>query len=299
MQLRPISGGMQFANIHGIIRGVTVAGVDSSVENQTNEKPTPQQNGSGSLRQTPGAQLIWKKDDSREQTRFVGQLSAENMADVLQQWGVTDFIESQTARYQVDLTWPGAPQHFSIAELKGDVELSLQNGRFKRNSGTGSEGLLRLFGLVNFDTLARRLRLDFSDLYKSGLAYDQLQGKVTFDNGKLSFTEPLQVDSPSSRLQMVGSIHLLDETIDTRLIATLPVAGNLTFLAALATGLPAAAGVYVISKIFQKQVDQATSISYRIRGSWDEPEIKFDRLFESESSLREGMDNGDELKTSP
>lgn len=299
MQLRPISGGMQFANIHGIIRGVTVAGVDSSVENQTNEKPTPQQNGSGSLRQTPGAQLIWKKDDSREQTRFVGQLSAENMADVLQQWGITDFIESQTARYQVDLTWPGAPQHFSIAELKGDVELSLQNGRFKRNSGTGSEGLLRLFGLVNFDTLARRLRLDFSDLYKSGLAYDQLQGKVTFDNGKLFFTEPLQVDSPSSRLQMAGNIHLINETIDTRLIATLPVAGNLTFLAALATGLPAAAGVYVISKIFQKQVDQATSISYRIRGSWDEPEIKFDRLFESESSLRESMNNGEDLEISP
>lgn len=300
VQLRPITGGMQFTNIHGIIRGITVAGAEQPVESSTTEKTTLSQNGvNNSPPKAAGAKLIWKKDELREQTRFIGRLSAENMAEVLQQWGIADFIESQSASYKADLSWPGAPQQFSIAELKGDVELSLENGRFKRNSGTGSEGLLRLFGVVNFDTLARRLRLDFSDLYKSGLAYDQLQGKVTFDNGKLSFTEPLQVDSPSSRLQMAGSIHLLDETIDTRLIATLPVAGNLTFLAALATGLPAAAGVYVISKIFQKQVDQATSISYRIRGSWDEPEIKFDRLFESESSLRESMNNGEDPETSP
>lgn len=294
VQLRPIAGGTQFTNIHGIIRGVTVAGVDSSVG-----KSAEKNGAADTQQQASGAQLIWQKEDTGEQTRFVGQLSAENMADVLQQWGITEFIESQSASYRVDLTWPGAPQRFSIAALKGNMALSLENGSFKRNSGTGGEGLLRLFGLVNFDTLARRLRLDFSDLYKSGLTYDRLQGKVNFDNGNLSFTEPLQVDSPSSRLQMGGNINLINETIDTRLIATLPVAGNLTFLAALATGLPAAAGVYVISKIFQKQVDQATSISYRIRGSWDEPEIKFDRLFESESSLREGMDNGDELKTSP
>ena len=164
----------------------------------------------------------------------------------------------------------------------------------------GSDGFLRLVALVNFDTLARRLRMDFSDLYKSGLAYDELRGSVNFDTGKLIFTEPLQMSSPSSQLQMAGSINLVDETIDSRLVATLPVAGNLTFLAALATGLPAAAGVYVVSKIFKKQVDQATSISYRIRGSWDEPEMKFDRLFESETSLRNSVsENGDTLTASP
>jgi len=142
---------------------------------------------------------------------------------------------------------------------------------------------------VNFDSLARRLRLDFSDLYKSGLAYDQIQGQVSFKNGMIFFVEPLQMQSPSSRMQMAGSINLIDETIDTRLIAALPVAGNLTFLAAFATGLPAAAGIYLVSKIFRKQVDQATSVSYSISGSWDEPRMKFDRLFESESSLRDSV----------
>src|SRR5690606_14012152 len=74
----------------------------------------------------------------------------------------------------------------------------------------------------------------------------------------------------------------------------LPVAGNLTFLAAFATGLPAAAGIYLVSKIFRKQVDQATSVSYSIKGSWDEPRMKFYRLFESESSLRDSVTNPDQ-----
>ena len=58
--------------------------------------------------------------------------------------------------------------------------------------------------------------------------------------------------------------------------------------------------MYVVSKIFKKQVDQATSISYRIRGSWDEPEMKFDRLFESETSLRNSVgENGEPVSDTP
>lgn len=271
LEIHPDSQGAVIDNIRGNIRGITISGMD------------PAKNSA----QPSGAQLIWRINDSGTQTRFIGLLSAENMGDVLAQWGKPDIIESHSASYQVDLTWPGAPQQFALVNLQGTVDLLMQDGRFKRNASAGSDGFLRLLALVNFDSLARRLRLDFSDLYKSGLAYDQLRGTLSFDRGKLLFSEPLLMESPSSRLQMAGSINLQDETINTRLVATLPVAGNLTFLAALATGLPAAAGVFLISKIFKKQVDQATSISYRIRGSWDEPEMKFDRLFESEDSLRD------------
>jgi hypothetical protein len=46
----------------------------------------------------------------------------------------------------------------------------------------------------------------------------------------------------------------------------------------------------LVSKLFKKQVDQATSVSYSIKGSWNEPKIRFDRLFESEKSLRDSVD---------
>jgi uncharacterized protein YhdP len=288
LQLRPDDKGALFDNIRGNIRGLAVGGIQA----RRSENDSPAR-----VNQR-GAQLYWLVDDKGARTRFIGSLSAGDMADVMRAWNKPDMIESTSANYQVDLTWPGAPGEFALVNLDGDIELLLKEGRFTRNTGAG-DGILRLFALVNFDSLARRLRLDFSDLYKSGLTYDEMRGKLQFADGKIYFVEPLQVQSPSSRLQMAGSINLYDETIDARLVAALPVAGNLTFLTALATGLPAAAGIYVVSKLFRKQVDQAASVSYSIKGDWDDPTMKFDRLFESEESLRGSVNSKKESSVNP
>ena len=71
----------------------------------------------------------------------------------------------------------------------------------------------------------------------------------------------------------------LNEQVDGRLVATLPVATNLPWVVALMGGLPAAAGVYVTSKLVEKQVDRLSSISYKISGSWDDVDVEVDRIF--------------------
>ncbi len=280
LELHPDERGALFDNIRGQVRGLRVQGLKSH--------DTPA-NGQAAALET-GAKLYWVVDGQGARTRFMGSLTADNLADVMAAWDKPDMIDSSSASFQVDLTWPGAPGEFALVNLEGQMDLLLTDGRFKRGAGAG-EGILRLLSLVNFDTLARRLRLDFSDLYKSGLAYDQVRGRMEFSGGMLYLAEPLQVQGPSSRMQMAGTINLRDETIDARLIAALPVAGNLTFWAAIATGLPAAAGIFLVSKLFRKQVDQATSVSYRIQGDWDNPRMRFDRLFESEASLRSSVTN--------
>jgi uncharacterized protein YhdP len=267
LQLRPNNKGVVIDNIRGSMRSLTVSDADDPLE---------------------GAKLIWQNTPVGVQTRFIGSLRAGNIAEVLRAWEKPDTIESRSAHFRADLFWTGSPQDFKLVNLGGDMTIAIKKGSFKREASAG-EGVLRLMSLLNFDTLARRMQLDFSDLYKSGLAYDEIKGKVRFNQGTLLFEEPLQVSTASSRLQMAGTINLRNETINVRLVATLPVAGNLTFFAALATGLPAAAGVYLVSKLFKKQVDQATSISYTITGGWDDPVMSFDRLFESEQSLRDSV----------
>lgn len=267
LQLRPNDKGIVIDNIRGSMRSLTVTAADDPLD---------------------GAKLIWQNTPVGVQTRFIGNLSAGNIAEVLRAWEKPDTIESRSAQFRADLFWSGSPQDFKLVDLGGDMTIAIEKGSFKREASAG-EGVLRLMSLLNFDTLARRMQLDFSDLYKSGLAYDEIKGKVRFNQGTLLFEEPLLVSTASSRLQMAGTINLRNETINARLVATLPVAGNLTFFAALATGLPAAAGVYLVSKLFKKQVDQATSISYTITGGWDDPIMSFDRLFESEQSLRDSV----------
>jgi uncharacterized protein YhdP len=243
-----------------------------------------------------GAQLFWHVTESGQLSRFVGKFAAKNMGDVLKNWKKPEMVDSQSATFLVDVNWLSTPQDFHLVDIDGTIDLKLTEGRFHREA-TAGDGLLRLMSILNFDSLARRLRLDFTDLYKTGLAYDQISGKVRFERGKMSFIDPLLVRSPSSDLQMAGSFNLRAETVNARIVANLPVAGNLTFYAALATGLPAAAGVYLVSKIFKKQVSQVASISYTMSGSWEKPKLRFDRLFESEDSLRESVKQNEKDQT--
>jgi len=83
-----------------------------------------------------------------------------------------------------------------------------------------------------------------------------------------------------SSFQFSGVSDVAAQSLDGELIATLPVANNLPWVAALAASLPIAAGVFVVSKVFSKQMNRLSSAVYRIGGSWDEPEVKFDHIFD-------------------
>jgi hypothetical protein len=85
-----------------------------------------------------------------------------------------------------------------------------------------------------------------------------------------------------------GLSDVASQTLDAELVATLPVANNLPWVAALAAGLPVAAGVFVVSKVFEKQVNRLSSGIYSIKGTWDDPQINFDRIFDDELRPSEG-----------
>jgi len=78
---------------------------------------------------------------------------------------------------------------------------------------------------------------------------------------------------------------MVREQLDARLVATLPVGTNLPWVAAVLGGLPAAAGVYVTGRLFRRQVDQLSSLSYRVTGPWDDPKLEVDKIFSDRTDL--------------
>ena len=122
------------------------------------------------------------------------------------------------------------------------------------------------------------LEQNFSDLNNNGISFDEYKGKLLFGKGMMQFVEPLEIESPSSKFKLSGKALLESDTLDLRLIATLPVSNNATWVAAIAGGLPAAAGVYVASKIFDKQISSLSSLSYRITGPMSDPVMSFERI---------------------
>lgn len=235
-----------------------------------------------------GALLRWRDGDKGESSFFSGALRTDNLGKVLKNWGQPDTLESEKSRFELALSWPGTPLSMRLTALTGDVDLLITKGRFNTAAGAGNNPLLRLMGLFNFDSWSRRLKLDFSDAFRDGMAFDEIDGGLRFQQGTVFLQKPVEMKTPSARLQMAGTIDINHELMDTTLVATLPVGGNLTMAAVLAGGLPAAAGIYVISKLFQSQVDKVASVSYRLQGSWADPDVNFERLFDSKAAARAG-----------
>lgn len=254
-RLRRVPDGIQASAMHGEITGLAF--------------------GAGEAPST----LDWRRLGERDLTRFEGRIESDDLAGVLRAWDLPGAIESERATFATALEWDDKPWKFSARALRGEVALQITKGAFHRTSGAATNVAMKLIGLINFDTWLRRLRLDFSDLFASGVAFDEVKTTLAFDTGTLNFAQPVKVDLPSGKMRLEGRADLIAETIDAHLVATLPVGTNLPWIAALAGGLPAAAGVYLTSRVFDRQVDKISSLGYRVSGPWEDPHIEVERIF--------------------
>ncbi|WP_101757616.1 YhdP family protein [Oceanicoccus sp. KOV_DT_Chl] len=230
------------------------------------------------------ATMEWMSTETGQQTRFSGLLEFANIGDSLEQWSYERVVESKRGQLSVDFTWPGAPNEWSLNHSEGSIYLQLKDGRFLKASGTAS-GTLKVVGIVNFTNILRRLQLDFSDVSNKGIAFDQIEGEAILEDSRLVIVDDLVIKSPSSSFALRGDADMLAKQLDMDLSVTLPVASNLPWIAALAGGLPTAAGVYVASKIFEKQVDRFSSAVYSVKGDWNDPALTFKRVFDDSKSF--------------
>ncbi len=232
------------------------------------------------------ATLEWTVDNNRHHTTFDGLLRAGDIGKVMKAWQLPAILDSKEAHFFAELGWDGRPWEISPASMNGAMSLNLEDGHFYKAPTGAANALIRLVSLFNFGNWVRRLQLDFSDLFEKGMSYDEMHGGLVFDHGELTFDAPMVVKLPSGRIKMEGTANLISEEINAQLVTTLPVGTNLPWVAAAIGGLPAAAGVYLTSKVFKKQVDKLSSISYRLNGPWDDPEIQVQKIFSDNMSSK-------------
>ena len=224
--------------------------------------------GSAGWRGAPGNTRSWYK----------GRLQGKDLSAVLKAWDFAPSVTSESFRVDVDGNWPGSPAWLSLKRFSGTLEPSLRKGQFVKVQGSAQA--LRVFGLLNFNSIGRRLRLDFSDLLGKGLGYDRVKGNLQATDGLFVTREPITLTGPSSNLELDGNLDMKNEQIEAKLLVTLPVTNNLP-LAALIVGAPAIGGaLFVADKLLGDKVARFASVQYDVKGPLQDPEISFDKPFE-------------------
>ncbi|MGY0217255.1 YhdP family protein [Endozoicomonadaceae bacterium StTr2] len=220
--------------------------------------------------------LDWYYLEGAHNSQFSGQLETGKIGDLLRDFGHDKFMVADRTTLSGDLRWSGSPAYLNASRLEGNSSIDIRDGRFPKGSSTSA---LRIFGVLNIDSIMRRLKLDFSDLYRSGLSFDRIKGETRFDHGVISFPKPLEVTGPSSDFILGGSMNLPEDRLDMELAVTLPVTENLP-LVGLLLGQPQIAGaIYLFDKLLGKKVQQFASLRYKITGSLDKPDVELDRVF--------------------
>ncbi|HSG87706.1 MAG TPA: AsmA-like C-terminal region-containing protein [Pseudomonadales bacterium] len=228
------------------------------------------------------------------ETTVVGRLAGRDAEATLERWGFAPTVDSDEFAFDLDLAWPGPLDVPDLQTVSGTVGLHVERGRFiEIDAGSGP---LRVAGLFNFGSLARRLRLDFSDIYRKGVAFEDIFGVLEFDEGQLRTRDPVTIEGPSSRFALSGAMDLQTRTLDGELVVTLPVSSALPWYAAYAALVAnplAGAGVLVAERIFRDQIERYSSARYQISGSVEQPELIFDEIFQNQITPDGDVPDGD------
>jgi uncharacterized protein (TIGR02099 family) len=236
------------------------------------------------LGQPQPGRLLWRQGLDGETDLKLG-LQFDDLGKTLGLFGYEKIMETESGGFEFDLRWPGAPQSFSLQGAEGSVKVAIDEGRFLE-APSGASGALKVVNILNLADIVQRLSL--SHMFEAGIPFDSVEGEVFLHAGIIEVAG-MDVKGPSS-FHFSGVAGVADRSLDGNLVATLPVADNLPWVAALTASLPVAAGVFVVSKLLQKQVNRLSSAVYSISGSWDDPEVKFKHIFDAPSART--TDNG-------
>ena len=210
----------------------------------------------------------WTLDQGLEKSRFNVTFTSENLGRMLDALGFAGIVDGGQTMAQLDGEWSGSPAQFGLARITGTLQARVGQGRILEvNPGAG-----RLLGLVSLQAIPRRLALDFSDFFGSGMSFDSIEGQFELRAGN-AFTEDLVVKGPSAVIAVSGRTGLSARDYDQQLDVTPKVGSVLPVVGAIAGGPVGAAAGLLAQGMLQSPLNQMTRARYRVTGSWDKPQI--------------------------
>lgn len=211
----------------------------------------------------------WQGSAQDNHSQMVIDLTAENLGKMLDTFGFSGIIEGGQTVAHIEAKFPGSPAAFALANTSGLLKLRVEKGRIL-DVEPGAGG--RLFGLFSLREIPRRLSLDFSDLFKSGMTFNSIRGDFTLDDGSAK-TDDLRIASPAADIKISGRTDLRNREYDQEMLVTPRAGVALPVVGALAGGpVGAAAGLFVQS-LLGKKLNRAAGSRYKVTGSWEKPVI--------------------------
>jgi hypothetical protein len=67
--------------------------------------------------------------------------------------------------------------------------------------------------LLSLDSIVRKLKLDFKDVFSKGFFYNSMKGTMLIESG-IAYTDNTEIDGVPGDLNLQGNVNLIDQTLD-------------------------------------------------------------------------------------
>ncbi|HPA88239.1 MAG TPA: YhdP family protein [Quisquiliibacterium sp.] len=197
---------------------------------------------------------------------------ALNLADaggLLAVYGLEQAMRGGAGRVDGQLTWAGSPLSIDYPSLDGALRLKIGKGQFLKTE----PGIAKLIGVLNLQSLPRRLALDFRDVFAEGFAFDEVAGSVQVDDG-IARTDDLTMRGVQAQVQIRGQADLARETQKVDVQVRPELNAGLASLAYGAMVNPAIGlGSFLAQLALSGPIRQLFSYEYEVVGSWADPQV--------------------------
>jgi len=211
----------------------------------------------------------WLRGDDGPFSRMRIRMATNDLGRTLSQAGFDLALQRGQAVVELEGRWPGSPLDLSLPRIDGGLDLVITDGVIPE----ASPGAGRLLGLVSLNSIPRRLRLDFSDVFGEGLSFDRVAGHFDLADG-VATTDNMRIDAPAAEVRMRGRTNLENRTYDQTLIVRPGVGSALPVIGALAGGPVGAAAGAALQQIFSKPLSGISEVRYSVTGDWKQPIIE-------------------------
>lgn len=218
---------------------------------------------------TPPTPASPNPNEQRGQTDLQLELAMHNTGAMLRDLGLPDTIAHGSGHMHGRLRWAASPLTPHWPSMDGSVRLHVERGQFLKVQ----PGAAKLLSVLSLQSIARRLTLDFSDVFAQGFAFDQLTGDVRINSGQ-AFSENLQMRGLAATVHLSGSADLEHETQQLRVVVHPHISATGASLAAVVLNPVLGLGTLLAQTIFGASISEAATRTFEVSGSWFDPTVQ-------------------------
>ncbi|WP_202845290.1 YhdP family protein [Luteimonas saliphila] len=211
----------------------------------------------------------WTGRGTGARTRLSLEADSRDFGELMAGLGFGRSIDGGQGTLRFAAEWPRSPADFALANMQGELSLTIKDGRLVEvEPGAG-----RVLGLLSVAQLPRRLMLDFRDFFSKGFSFDRIGGSVRFAAGTAR-SDDMVIDGPAAEIRMRGRSDLRAQTHD-QTIEVLPKTGNLLPAVGAIAGGPVGAAVGAVANaVLRKPLGEMGARTYRVTGPWKDPRVE-------------------------